>query len=283
MKIGIVILNYLAYQTTIETVDSFLKQDEDGHELLFVIVDNDSPNESYEKLCEEFSGNTMIKVIRTEKNLGFANGNNVGYQELVKYMDPDFVIISNDDIILPQPALYQWIINCYEKYQFAVLGPDVYSINGKFHQNPFPIATRSTKECKKDITNLKIMYLKCKIKSILHYTSYSGVPKWENLYYQEFHDDMTLHGSFQIFSSNYFKYYDLPYDSRTFLYREEDILRLRCEKNNLKCVYEPSYRIEHLQAVSTNMVHKEDNKKEMQRIKHLLDSTNVYLQVLNES
>ncbi len=283
MKIGIVILNYLAYKVTMETVESFMKQDTDGNEIKIVIVDNCSPNESYEKLCEAYAENPVVEVICTEKNLGFANGNNFGFKKLQEEMKPDFVIISNDDILLPQPGLFRWMIDCYEKYSFAVLGPDVYSVNGKFHQNPFESFTKDPKECKKEIEKLKKMYLKCRIKKLLHYTTYSGVVQWENKFYQEVHDDMTLHGSFQIFSSAYFKHYDLPYDPRTFLYREEDILRLRCDQKNLRCVYDPGYQIEHLQAVSTNMVHEDDNKKEVARFKNLLDATNVYLEVLNES
>lgn len=282
MKIGIVILNYLAYKVTMETVDSFMKQDTAGNEIKIIIVDNCSPNESYEKLCEAYAENPVVKVICTEKNFGFANGNNFGYQKLLDDMKPDFVIISNDDILLPQDGLYRWIIECYNKYGFAVLGPDVYSVNGKFHQNPFPNASTDIGECKKDITKLKIAYLKCQIKKLLHYTKYSGVAQWENTFYTKIHDDMTLHGSFQIFSSKYFEVFQEPFDSRTFLYHEEDIVRLRCDKRGLCCVYDPNYQVHHLQAVSTKMAAKNGFQRDIARLSHLIASMKVYMKVIEE-
>ena len=69
MKIGIVILNYLAYKITMKTVDSFMKQDPVSNEIKIIIVDNCSPNESYEKLCETYAKNSLVKVICTEKIL----------------------------------------------------------------------------------------------------------------------------------------------------------------------------------------------------------------------
>ncbi len=283
MKIGIVILNYLAYQVTMETVGAFMKQDTDGNEIRIIIVDNCSPNESYAKLCDAYAESPVVDVLVTEKNLGFAKGNNFGCRKLLDEMKPDFVIISNDDILLPQPGLYRWITECYEKYGFAVLGPDVYSVNGKFHQSPYAPLTQDPKECRKIIAELKMMYLRCRIKKLLHCAAKFGVARWENTFYQDVRDDMTLHGSFQVFSSAYFRYYDLPYDPRTFLYREEDILRLRCDQKNLRCVYDPGYRIEHLQAVSTNMVNPDHNMREIARIRNMLNATKVYLEILNES
>lgn len=282
MKIGIIILNYLAYQTTMNTIEAFLTQEHDGIDMKYIIVDNCSPNESYDKLREAYAKYSDIIVVKTEKNAGFANGNNFGYQELLKHMDPDFVIVSNDDILLPQPGLYRWIEECHKKYKFDVLGPDVYSINGKYHQSPMQRFTQDSSQCKKKVSELKKCYIKCKIKQILHCSKYSQPPQWENTLYKEFHDDHTLHGSFLIFATSYFQHFDTPFDPRTFLYFEEDILRVRCDKNGLRCVYDPTYKIHHLQAVSTNMIHKNPYKKEQARLKHLIKSMEVYTSILYE-
>ena len=63
------ILNYLAYKVTIETVDSFMKQDTACNEIKIIIVDNCSPNEFYEKLCEAYAENPVVKVVLYRKIL----------------------------------------------------------------------------------------------------------------------------------------------------------------------------------------------------------------------
>ena len=275
--IGVVILNYIAYQTTIETMNSFLKQDKDGFDIKYVIVDNASPNNSYDELKIKYEDYSNIFVIKTEKNLGFAKGNNYGYKELTKHFTPDFVIVSNDDIVLPEDKLFSWISKTFEKYHYAVIGPDVYSVNGKFHQSPLRNKTRDLNKLKKEKKSLFISIIKSYVKHMIRYSTYTGIPKWSNDLYHSFSEELTLHGSFQIFSKKYFEAYELPYDSSTFLYMEEDILKLRCDKKNLKMVYDPSYHINHLQAVSTNMINSNASKKELFRYKNLLKSLNVYI------
>ena len=49
--------------------------------------------------------------------------------------------------------------------------------------------------------------------------------------------DVQLHGAFLIFSENYINTFNGLYN-KTFLYMEEDILRLRCEYYNLLMIVE---------------------------------------------
>ncbi|MBR1592541.1 MAG: glycosyltransferase family 2 protein [Ruminococcus sp.] len=282
IKIGIVILNYLAYQTTIDTVSSFDLQDKEGFEVFYVIVDNCSPNESYEKLKKAYRGRKDIAVVRTGNNLGFANGNNFGYKQLLLHMKPDFTIISNDDILLPQQGLYKWIVQCSREYKFAVLGPDVYSVSGKFHQSPLENHSRDIHECRKEYNELRKKYIKCLVKKFLKISGYQGTPVWKNDAYDKFTGSMTLHGSFQVFSNIYFRKYSQPYDTTTFLYMEEDILKLRCDRHNLKMIYSPDYQVHHLQAIATNMINKTNYDKELFRRKHLIHSFRSYMALLKK-
>lgn len=283
MNVGVIVLNYLAYKETINTIESFLYQDQSGVSVKYIIVDNCSPNESYSVLKNYFKDNKDISVIKAERNLGFAGGNNMGYQELCKLANLDYVIISNDDILLPQQGLYQWIEKCFNEYHFAVLGPDVYSVNGKYHQNPMKLYTQDKKQCRIELLKLRYNLFKAKINRLVRYKSVVHYPSWDNPYYREVQLNQTLHGSFQIFSSVYLEKYRYPYDSRTFLYHEEDIVRLRCDKKGLSCVYEPNFQIQHLQAVATNMVDNNKYEKEIRRWKNLIDSMKVYIKVIEEN
>lgn len=280
MKIGIVILNYLAYQVTIDTVNSFLEQDASNVEVQYIIVDNGSTNESYDKLLDIFGKYENIHIYQTEKNLGFANGNNFGYKKLLDHMKPDYVIISNDDILLPQPGIFKWIDECYRKYKFSVLGPDVYSINGKFHQSPIENYSRSVIRCACKYLKNCYNISKLRIKQLLRIDVKYEHPSWDNDRYGEPNTKYTLHGSFQIFSKDYFEKYEFPYDKSTFLYMEEDFLKLRCEKYGLLMQYDNSYTVNHLQAVATNMVNNNAYDKQIVRLKNLNKSLKEYIKEL---
>lgn len=281
-NIGVVILNYLAYETTIDTVKSFLAQNVEEYRVEIVIVDNCSPNESYDKLCEVFKDIPNVTTFKTNSNLGFAKGNNYGYKKLLDILKPDFVIISNDDILLPQKGLYKWISDSYNKYEFAVLGPDIYSINGEFHQSPIDNYTRSLMKCRYRYLKNTILILKLKLMKRLNLHQDYVIPKWNNDKFRKTSSDYTLHGSFQIFSSKYFLHYSEPYDNCTFLYMEEDILKLRCDKKNLKMLYDNSYMINHLQAISTNMVTSNSFDKQIFRLKNLNMSLQEYINTLRK-
>ena len=71
-----VILHYLTAEDTINCVESILKQNE---ECKIIIVDNASNNGSIEQIEERYKKNTSIIIIKNEKNLGFADGNNICY------------------------------------------------------------------------------------------------------------------------------------------------------------------------------------------------------------
>ena len=106
VKVGVVILNYKTYQDTIRLVNdllSFKMKDE----LHIMVVDNCSPNNSYEVLNSELSEKPNVTVIQSKENGGYAKGNNVGLRALKKYY-PEYVLILNNDVFFSESTL----INC---------------------------------------------------------------------------------------------------------------------------------------------------------------------------
>lgn len=279
INIGVVILNYLSYDVTIKCVEYFQKQSKNNVNVKIVVVDNASPNNSFNVLYDKFKSNKDIKVVKTPQNLGFARGNNFGYKELCKIMNPDFVVISNSDAYVKDDGLYNWIIDCYEKYNFSVLGPSVYSVYGQFYQSPSEPMTRSKIKIREHQFRLILSIIKSSILmrvKVNKENNYWRI-KSNNPYSKKRTQDKTLHGAFQIFSKNYFMEYTEPYDGRTFLYVEEDILRIRCDLKGLVMLYSPDYKVYHLQAMSSNRVTSSFYKKQIIRNKNTLYSLNIYL------
>lgn len=288
-KIGVVILNYLAYQESIDITKQFLELPTKNVDLHIVVVDNKSANESYQKLLETFDGNEKVTVVQTNENLGFANGNNYGYSELIKHISPDYAIFSNSDIVLKDNSLFEWIIRMDEQNQFGILGPSVYSLRGNFHQNPNINRNTSLKWNKEQLHKMKVKkFAYSAISKFPFLLSFAqGVRKkdaeqedWGD--YTKLTTEQTLHGSFLIMSQRYLSKYDTPFDPGTFLYMEEDILKLRCLKKNIKMVYSPDYEVNHKQAVSTAKVNSSAIKRKVIRINNEMNSLKRYIEVLED-
>ncbi|MFT8900637.1 glycosyltransferase family 2 protein [Liquorilactobacillus nagelii] len=283
-KFGIVILNYVDYQVTLNCVNSFKKQIKVNELIKIVIVDNGSRNKSFEILNKSFKKDPNVFVIETKKNLGFANGNNYGYYFLRKNFNPDFYIFSNSDVILNQSGLFEWIEKEWNTQHFGVLGPCIYSLNEKYFQSPFGNLTANYKKLNLIKFGLLISYFKIKLKIIfkVDFQRKAREKKSESKYYQVANNEKTLHGSFQIFSGMYFKFYDEPYYKETFMYLEENILKYRCDVANLKMRYSPEYKITHLQAASTSKITSDELKRKLFKIKNMIVSLEQYIKLIKK-
>ena len=75
-KVAIIILNYEAYHETEKCVKSIFDKGLDVEGI--VIVDNASSNESFSYLKRKYKSNKSVKIVKSNKNVGFAKGNNIG-------------------------------------------------------------------------------------------------------------------------------------------------------------------------------------------------------------
>ena len=94
MKCGLVILNYKDYMMTQKLLETIKYFPEINH---IAVVDNNSPNESYEVL-KHYAGD-KISVIKSDRNGGYSYGNNIGIRHLIKNFSPDIIGIANPDVI----------------------------------------------------------------------------------------------------------------------------------------------------------------------------------------
>ena len=84
-----VVLHYLSFEMTMECVDALIKLYVETHKIKIIIVDNGSLNGSGEQLLKQYEKNSACEVILNEENVGFANGNNIGYAYAKKMYSPD--------------------------------------------------------------------------------------------------------------------------------------------------------------------------------------------------
>ncbi|MFI3270325.1 MAG: glycosyltransferase family 2 protein [Rikenellaceae bacterium] len=106
-SVAIIILNYNTYRDTIALVEALQRQTVVSA-LRIVVVDNCSPNGAFEQLqplSERFD--SVVAVIKTEANLGYARGNNFGLRYVEEQGVAEYVAILNNDVILPD--------DCFER------------------------------------------------------------------------------------------------------------------------------------------------------------------------
>ena len=121
-KTAIIILNYNSFQDTIKLVDD-LQQQTVANLFQIIVVDNFSPNNSYEQLIPLESTYKNVKILQTGANLGYAKGNNVGLDYLDKNVLPEYVAILNNDVVLENDCLERLIEKYNQLEQAAIIAP----------------------------------------------------------------------------------------------------------------------------------------------------------------
>ena len=100
-KVYIILLNYNGYNDTIECINS-IKSNIDLNKFEIIVVDNNSTDNSYQKL-KKVEG---IILIKANQNNGFSAGNNIGIKYALKKC-AEYVILLNNDTIVTK--------NCFDK------------------------------------------------------------------------------------------------------------------------------------------------------------------------
>ena len=216
-NLGIVILNYQSYKDTIKLVEN-LQLQTILNDIQIVVVDNASPNHSFDKLMYLEKQFLNVKVLKTKKNLGYAKGNNFGLNYLDKQIQPEFVAILNNDIILKD--------NCFEKlickYKLlkkpAIIAPKQLDLNNKEIQ---PYKLNSFLD---DCLNLFFIFKLFHKRNALQYIDNTG---------QKAMKVSMIPGSFMFSSFKTFKEMDFFYPN-TFLFAEERFIAMKARVLNLK-------------------------------------------------
>lgn len=282
-----IILHYMAYNETLNCVDSILNNVYGSKKI--IIVDNCSPNKSGIELKKHYHLETDVDVIFTSDNLGFAKGNNYGYYYALRTYNPEFIIVMNNDMEIKQNDIIDEIYNSYDEYKYHIMGPDIYSTKKKYHQNPQRRAIPTYKDLKKLYINY---YFKNKLRFIIWLkwfiignknSSKDDIIREDPYYVSEIVENPLLHGSCYIFSKDFINMHpkECFYD-KTFMYMEAEILYYLANINHEKMIYNPSIKIEHHEDVSTDAEYKKQYKKSIFSVKCLLQSSRAFLDLMDK-
>lgn len=242
-SIGIVILNFRAYEETKRCVSSIRGVMEPCYPI--VIVDNGSGNDSYQYLKEYYRTWPQIEVIKNYKNVGFAKGNNAGIHYLKNKYHTKFVVLLNSDTLVKDKYYFERLIQKYEKGVGAI---EANILNGRGDFVQPGLQGISMWE-----NGYRFLQALCKYYDI--YWPFKELPIRKKYLCQI--------GCAIMLTPDYFDIYEGLY-SYTFLYGEEQILLILLERVGLKLEFADDTYLIHKEGRSTSnsmLVHSREKEK----------------------
>lgn len=116
-KVFISLVNWSNWRDTLNVVQQLIKFDQQDYELVIGVVDNDSPNNSFEQLSNQLP--KWINLTQADSNSGYAAGHLMNLQG-AKTMHVDYFWVLNSDVQLFENTLSE-LINVSKKLNDVAL------------------------------------------------------------------------------------------------------------------------------------------------------------------
>lgn len=269
--ISFVILHYGNVQVTKECVDSILQlhTEDDIH---IVVVDNDTNKSDEERqvLKQEVLVDSRIEVFEIKEKSGFSKANNEGYAYTRRLHNPDYVIMTNNDIVFEQKDFLAKMKESYLKNSYAVLSPDIVSRENGQHQSPIAGHGRSIFQVNYTIWMNAIclqMYSLVYPLLLWNYNKNKNKDAGQQSLVQQ--ENIVPCGACIIASQKFVEHEPKMFVPETNFYYEEYILHERCKRNGYKIVFSPELQVIHGDGVAT----KENKINEKKRLKFIMNET----------
>lgn len=279
MKFAFIVLHFKAVETTVKCIDSILNLNSINNNYNIIVVDNGSCDGTAEIIQEKYKNN--IDLIKLDKGIGFSRANNKGYSYAIEKYNPDFIVMSNNDIIFKQEEFMDKIVEINQQKKFDVLGPDILNPDGS-HGNPYADSPRNIDEIKLYIKRAKIK----KSLGVLYIIFSDMFKKKKNNTIKKCEPNekknVCLWGACLIFSKSFIVNNKKAFFPETMFYCEEDILCHRVIRDGGITLYSPKVSVYHGHSESTKAAF----KNKVARMKFCFDndikSGKVYLEMLKK-
>ena len=115
MKYIVIVINYNNWQDTVECIQSLNDVGVNSSNIL--LIENCSTNNSFQMLKINLP---EIKIITTDKNLGFTGGNNLGIKYAIENNFEYAILLNNDTIVKDSNSITQLIKNMNENQDISL-------------------------------------------------------------------------------------------------------------------------------------------------------------------
>lgn len=242
--LGIIIVTYKNPQRTADYINNQLTKL--VNQYVVVVVNNSSTLHECEELanccngiaCEpdDVVGKKPVYIVNSSENLGFAKGNNLGVRFLMRNNACEYILFSNDDILIEDGLDLRPMIDILERDKsIGAIGPGIIGIDGH-HQSPH----------RRVITAYRqigwILFSKLRKKSDTTSDKINIMPEEGPCYW--------VSGAFFLMRYGHFSAVN-GFDPDTFLYSEEPILAERLKQLGKSMYFYPGLQVTHLEGGTT--------------------------------
>lgn len=239
-KVALIILTTNALSMTKEQLLDIAQLDMHGIEAECIVVDNWSSDGTEAALKNYKLPNMAYKFIQSGANLGFAGGNNVGIKDALK-REFDYVILLNNDLILPKDVVYQLVDYMQKNPEVGEASPKMYFAKGyEFHKDRYSDSEKGK----------VIWYAGGLIDRDNIYTSHRGVDEIDHGQYKKTEETDMANGACVIIRKETLEKIGLL-DASFFLYWEDADFSERVRRAGFKVMYFPGTHLWHKVSSST--------------------------------
>ena len=237
--IGLVTINFNSDKEThtcLESLERLLIPKDCNFHIL--IVDNGSKVPFMLTKEEKERGN--VHLIRSEENLGFTGGNNLGMQHLLDKGATHIMLLNNDTIVDPK-LLSKLLEKLDSSNSIGMVVPKIYFAKGhEYHKNKYK---------KEDLGNV-FWYAGGNVDFANVFTRHRGVDEVDHGQYDLEEEIDFATGCCVLIKRNVLEKIGL-FDDKFFLYFEDGDLSMRVKKTGYKIFYVPSAVLWHINAGSS--------------------------------
>lgn len=233
-KVSIVTLNFNSEEETHNCIASLQKMKHEKIEMEIIVVDNAS-QELFALKKEE-----KAVVIRSEVNLGFTGGNNLGINYATNH-GCDYILLLNNDTIVDENLLNELVSTLESDQRIGLLCPKIYFAKGhEYHKKRYK---------KKEMGNV-IWFAGGGIDWQNGVSFHKGMDEVDRGQYDKKEEISFSSGCCMLIKKSLIEQIGM-FDDVYYLYYEDADLCLRIQKAGYKIVYEPKGKLWHLNAASS--------------------------------
>jgi GT2 family glycosyltransferase len=249
IDVVMIIVNYRSASATSELIADVLQQDQATCKVSTIVADNGPINFELDAVRAKYRCQSSVHFETMPKNLGYFGAANHVLGNLCKNHQPEWVIVSNADIRLPQKDVFLRIAALTSRC--AVIAPRIVSKQVGLDQNPFqrkrPSAFRMY--LNRIIPRFRVLYRLREVQYEARRTI-RGLWAWRSRPAVRSEVIYAPHGAFIIFGKEYFQRGG-SLDVGAFLFAEEGFVAETCRKLGLDVRYDPTIEVVHDEHIST--------------------------------
>lgn len=232
--ISVIIVNYNTPDDTKATIQSLSKINASGFDFRIIVVDNGS-KEPLSFTQAFLKSNPKVDLLRSESNLGFSGGNNLGIQHAIDTYDSDYYLLLNSDTVVHKNFLQ-------ELYEMVKADPKIgLAVSKIYFHRGFEYFEDSYTEAEKHHV---LWYVGGKVDWTNLLSYHIGIDEVDRGHFDRAAETDFATGCVMMISREVIERVG-RLDDRLFLYYEDVDLSLRVRKAGLKVMYCPTSIVYH--------------------------------------